>query len=471
MAERKLNIVVGLINRTRAGLAGLIGGLGSLRSIGAGISSAFGSAWNTIVAGARRSMMAIGGLSLALGGLLRQYGQQEQSEQNVAAALKNRGYAVESNLKRYIALASEIQRTTKYSDDEVLSAVALGINMGIAADKIEDVTKASVGLAAAYNKDLAAAMFAMGKASNGQITALQRLVGGFEDADEAAAEYTNRILGINQKNSGGKSGPGNDPEQFGKILKTMSGKYSLAQDQGKGLTNWAIRQRNQIGEIFEGLGNAIFLGLSKSGAIKDIETLLGRAAAFFQNTANIDRWSNQLSKNLTAIKQTMAGLFDPAKRAEAIESIVSAGERLGDRIGAKLIKLAPDIGDGIFRGLLAGPLRIAGRAQKALLQVETEAQQATWKSEGRDPTRVRELGMFGDVLTQEQSANRRLLTKMLAFGPLGALAQGAVLSQLQGLVTESKSAQVSVQAEAMKVQLDQLKEQRALNSNVTGLKQ
>ena len=122
------------------------------------------------------------------------YMESEDCVNNLSAALRNLGEEYNVQTKNLMAYASQIQLTTKYGDEELGNIMTMGLNMGIAADKIKDATKAAVGLTGAYkNLSLDTAMLLIARAANGNTQMLTRY-GIALDASLSSAEKFNALL-------------------------------------------------------------------------------------------------------------------------------------------------------------------------------------------------------------------------------------------------------------------------------------
>ncbi len=151
---------------------------------------------------AKRGAVAIGvGLVAAMTYAAKAAGIQEQAEVDLAAALRSTGDATGKNLKSLKEYATELQRATTYGDEEILTQMAYGKNLGITTDRLKDATKAAMGLAARYKLDLQAAMMLVGRASQGQTQMLTRY-GIVLDETLSPQEKFNELLRIGAENFG-----------------------------------------------------------------------------------------------------------------------------------------------------------------------------------------------------------------------------------------------------------------------------
>jgi len=113
---------------------------------------------------------------------------QEDAEIALAASLKaNLEYTDQLNTK-YQEFAANIQKKTKYGDEEVLQLMALQKNLGVASDKIEEATKMSIGLAAATGRDVQSMAMYVALAQQGEFTMLRRYIPALRSTTDATEQ-------------------------------------------------------------------------------------------------------------------------------------------------------------------------------------------------------------------------------------------------------------------------------------------
>lgn len=180
----------------------------------------------------------IGGLAAGFFGLnaLKQFAQdsvsayivQENAVNGLTRALQGIGKG--SYSKKLQEVASALQDVTTYGDEATMQAMALGVNMGLEAEQMEDATKAAMGLASAHGLDLNSAMQLVAKAANGSTARLKQ-------------------YGISVDEGKSKS------EQFADVLKQCNDKFDLAKAEtfGQRLTQLG----NAWGDLKEQVGEFI----------------------------------------------------------------------------------------------------------------------------------------------------------------------------------------------------------------------
>jgi len=206
-----------------------------------------GNGVGSIGAGAKASslnLMAMGGAAVAAAGSIAAVvhaakefvGSAIEAEENVSrlnVALNQTGLKGDAASKKFQDLASAIQETTIYSDDQALSLIATLQTIGQFTEKgLVEATKASIELASAFKMDLSSAAALVGKAATGNVVALQK-------------------LGIEIKK--GKT----DSETFANTLEALSRLSGSSSAELQTLGGSAKYLSNQMGEVSETIGFAI----------------------------------------------------------------------------------------------------------------------------------------------------------------------------------------------------------------------
>ena len=114
--------------------------------------------------------------------------EQVKAEIELDAALRATGENVAVYSDKLKTAAGAIQNLTTYGDEAILSLMTQAKNMGVAAENLEWMAKAAIGLRqATHNQlDLARAMRLLGRAVNGDTTALKRYLPQLEGVTNAS---------------------------------------------------------------------------------------------------------------------------------------------------------------------------------------------------------------------------------------------------------------------------------------------
>lgn len=118
-------------------------------------------------------------------------------------ALAQSGEFTDENSDKFQKFAEQMQQTTKFSNDSVLAAGALVESLGnLSEEGLEKATAATADLAATMRIDLGSASQIVGKAAEGNVTAIKKLIPTLEEGETNAETFANAIDAINQKFGG-----------------------------------------------------------------------------------------------------------------------------------------------------------------------------------------------------------------------------------------------------------------------------
>jgi len=159
--------------------------------------------------------------------------EAEASSSRMANALKLSGDFSEQNVKAFEALAVQIQRTTSFDDDLILSQVAVAKQFGATNAEAEKLILAATDLSAATGQDLSSAVQLLGKSLDGtagrlgetipevqKLTAEQLAAGGAIDlvANRFRGAAENELLTFNGVIKQLSNNAGNLVESFGDVI-------------------------------------------------------------------------------------------------------------------------------------------------------------------------------------------------------------------------------------------------------------
>lgn len=229
MAQAKVET---LLTARDAGLSGaLSSGVASIRRFGTAASSAM-----RIGAVALASLY---GSAVAAGAVfVRAFMQQEDAVKGLESALRATGQAAAGQSEKLQALAGNIQRLTTYGDEALLETMTLALNMGVSADRMEDVTKAAVGLSKAYGFDLRQSMRMVQMAQEGNVMMMRRMIPELKNAKDNA----DALRMVNEAATRG---------------------WVEAQDASKTMSGQLTQLKNRWGDLTEVLGAALAPALTR----------------------------------------------------------------------------------------------------------------------------------------------------------------------------------------------------------------
>jgi hypothetical protein len=102
------------------------------------------------------------------------YDKQADAVRGLETSLRLQGEEVSKNSERLQAFAGNMQKLTGLGDEATVAFMKQASMMGVNADKLEDVTKASVGLAEVTGQSLESAFAALQKAQEGNFAAFEK---------------------------------------------------------------------------------------------------------------------------------------------------------------------------------------------------------------------------------------------------------------------------------------------------------
>lgn len=319
----------------------LRGALAGVRTFATGVRGIF-SGLLSVVGGFTRSLLSIPSLlaGSAIGGFITKsvsaFMTQEKATHDLSMALRLAGDASGETLSRLVKLSEALQKFTTYGDEATQAAMAFGINMGVPADRIGEVTKAAMGLAKRTGMDLNTAMGLFGRTASGVSAMLSRY--GIK-VDEAASPQ----------------------ERMNQLTREGIKYFGLAAAESGTLPGRWEQLKNVLGDFSEKIGQAIDKVFNLRGGFV---ALRERVSAFIDSVAGneaIEKWVTRTKRALEDVIALFRVIFSgkPEERNTVFQSL---GAVLGNMfavaaVGAVklLIEAGPAIGAAIwhgFRGLL-----------------------------------------------------------------------------------------------------------------------
>jgi hypothetical protein len=168
-----------------------------------------------VAVGSFAATAAIKGISLLTDGVgtlvnfledsVKASAESETSLKQLTVALAQTGKLTGETVKSFQDLATQIQATTAFEDDAVISSIALIQSLArLDSDGLKRATIAATNLAATFNIDLDTAARLVGKAAEGNTTAFGKLGIQFEKGTTNAETFSN-VLGTLESRFGGSA--------------------------------------------------------------------------------------------------------------------------------------------------------------------------------------------------------------------------------------------------------------------------
>lgn len=282
----------------------------SARSIEGQISNSFSKLGKKVAAGFA-GLVAVGSITSAFKSVVQATIESEKATASLEAALKGARGATSDSARQLKAYAEELQRTTTFEDDAIVSSQALLATFrNISVQEFPRAQRAILDVAAALGKDLNSATELVGKALNNPINAtrslreahvalspaLQKTIKDLVETGRVA-EAQNLVLGEFEKAVGGRAVAatktlGGALEQlknsFGNLLEGDAGSVTEVTEGVNRLTE--VLQSPGIKAAAQSFSNAI---LSAAAAVAEFAgsllTLEGEGKGGIQTLAEFEK--------------------------------------------------------------------------------------------------------------------------------------------------------------------------------------
>jgi len=183
----------------------------------------------------------------AIAKTVAEFGEADQGVQQLNRAMINAGVYTEDLSKQYVDLASNLQKVTAYSDDEIIAAQRT-IQQKIGNMKVtEDLTKAVLDFAAAEQMDVVQAADLVGKTIGTQTNALARQ--GIE-IDTTKSKTEKLTLVVQQLNNRSKDQATTAAQGIGSFKQLKNAVSDLAEDIGAKLAPMVFKATGYIIDLF-----------------------------------------------------------------------------------------------------------------------------------------------------------------------------------------------------------------------------
>lgn len=218
-SDRSLKSAPGKLKKTGTAATGLGASVGRM---GAMFKAALGPI--TLV------VAALAGVTAAASKAIAAADVQVQSVNRLNVALANQGNLLPGTSSRLQEYANQMQQTTRFGDEQILSASALAASFGANEEQIKSITSAAADMATGMGIDLKAAVNLVGKAFVGETGSLSKY-GIIVD----------------------KSIPKN--EKFAAVMEQLQGRFGGVAESATGTLGGAFSQLgNAMGDILESAG-------------------------------------------------------------------------------------------------------------------------------------------------------------------------------------------------------------------------
>lgn len=333
MSNKSLEYVIKL----KDGLSGVLRIAGSAVRRFAGLA---GTAFRSITSLARGLVSSLTSLPTLLSGAaltgfatkaVQTFMVQEDAAGDLRTALILAGDASDKTHQKLMRFSGELQSLTRMGDEAAQSLMALGLNMEVPIDRIEETTIAAIGLAKAVKTDVQTAMKILAKLA----------AGGTADLGEYGIVLDQNLT---------------KQEQFNELLRRGADSFALATAEANRTSGRWEQLKNVVGDFFELIGGKISEVFNLKGAFEELRK---RIDDFIKSVAGQDKVEQWISRIKTGLEDVV-GLFrvlfsgSPEQRDEVFGKL---GKVLGSMfnlaaVGAVrlLVKAGPMIGAAIWVG-------------------------------------------------------------------------------------------------------------------------
>ena len=273
-------------------------------------------------------------------GALPAYAEAEKAERKLASAMESTGISVGQNLEAFKKLASQIQSITVIGDEETLGIQTLALNMGVSANKIDEVVKSAIGLSTALNMDLATATKAASAAIQGKTELLTRYIPTLSMCKTTEEKYAK----VQKLSASGFAQAKAEAETLGGTLKQLSNAWGdvseivgesvapvvkAAAEILKSLADTINNNKTATIYLTRGLmGLVAVLALNKLASF--LKTMMAIKNTIIANTAAVIADTVATNANTAAkMKNAAASVAQAGKYTRAIESLGSATASVG----------------------------------------------------------------------------------------------------------------------------------------------
>lgn len=230
------------------------------------------SGFNSIINIASSAKAALSG---AFEASIKAATEQEDSIQRLNIALKINGSFTEEASKGFIQLSEEIENSSRFTDEAVLSQIAfLRSTTQLSNEGLTGATKAAVDLAAGLKIDLDSAFKLVGKAANGQVETFARYGVQVKKGATDSETFANALAKINQQFGG----------QAALDINSFSGALNLLE---KSLGNIAEEFGTTIVSNEDAKKSIQELTLVFQGVVRTIQASGPEIGAFVSNIAGL----------------------------------------------------------------------------------------------------------------------------------------------------------------------------------------
>jgi hypothetical protein len=258
------------------------------------------------------------------------YREQEEATNQLSQAMANAGVFSEALRKKYLDQASALQKITTFADEQIVSAQAVLQAFTGGREVTEDLTRATLNLAAAKKMDLASAAELVGKSIGGTINMLSRQGIQFDNNTVGAQRLAAVTEALNQKFGGQAEAAARGLGSLKQLQNATGDVFEVMGERLAPAVTIVAREMTIMAEQFQ--KNEMFLSGFVSIAQFGLKIVNGLGSAFHDLSSAIGGYLGMVSG---AMAQVMSGQFKQAK--ETIRSGLADIQKMGEENEAAML--------------------------------------------------------------------------------------------------------------------------------------
>lgn len=223
--------------------------------------------------------------------------EQENALNNLSVALKRTGEFTEQAVSDFAAFASELQATTIYGDELILSQLALAKSFGATNDQAKDLVKAAANLSATFGGSLEDNVEKLGKTLQGNAGRLGQYIGAIGNLRESQLKAGDAIDIVNEKFAGAAQ---SQTATFTGTITQLSNAVSDLQEELGGLVTGSDLVKSGLG-VLTGLFQELTQGFTDSRIAGELQE-----KGFVDTESEITRLSEKYAKLTEELEKNVA---------------------------------------------------------------------------------------------------------------------------------------------------------------------
>ena len=223
--------------------------------------------------------------------------EQENALNNLSVALKRTGEFSEQAVSDFSAFASEIQATTIYGDELILSQLALAKSFGASNDQAKNLVKAAANLSATFGGSLEENVEKLGKTLQGNAGRLGQYIGAIGNLRESQLKAGDAIDIVNEKFAGAAQA---QTTTYTGTITQLSNAVSDLQEELGGLVTSSSSVKSGLG-ILTGIFQELTQGFTDSRIAGELQE-----KGFVDTESEITRLSEKYAKLTEELEKNVA---------------------------------------------------------------------------------------------------------------------------------------------------------------------